>query len=73
MTTETMEDEIRVLARIEVAAATAEITHIARQLEDLRKQRIAINRREAALLADRLDARRRLNKAKVALGEDPSE
>lgn len=71
MTTETMEDEIRVLAKIEVSAARAEIEHIARQLEDLRKQRIAINRREAALLADRLDARRRMAKGKAALGEGP--
>lgn len=71
MTTESMEDEIRVLARIEKAAARAEIEHIARQLESIRKDRMALNRREAALLGERLEAQRRKRKAEVALGEDP--
>lgn len=71
MTTENMEDEIRVLARIEKAAARSEIEHIARQLEDLRKQRIGLNRREAELLGLRLEAQRRRRKAEVTLGEAP--
>lgn len=70
MTTQTMEDEIRVLAKIEVEAARREIEHIARQLEDIRKQRMALNRREAELLGDRLEARRRMAKGKAAIGED---
>lgn len=67
MTTESMEDEIRVLARIEVAAARKEIEHIARQLEDIRKERMRLNRREAELLGDRLEARRRMAKADAVL------
>ena len=70
MTTESMEDEIRVLAKIEVEAAKREIEHIARQLETIRKERMRLNRREAELLGDRLEARRRMAKGKAALGED---
>jgi len=67
MSTESLEDEIRLLAKIEVAAARKEIEHIARQLEDIRKERMRLNRREAELLGDRLEARRRMAKADAVL------
>jgi hypothetical protein len=70
MTTESLENEIRLLAKIEVEAARKEIEHIARQLEDIRKERMRLNRREAELLGDRLEARRRMAKGKAALGEE---
>jgi chromosome segregation ATPase len=67
MTTESLENEVRVLAAIEVAAARKEIEHIARQLEDIRKERMRLNRREAELLQQRLEARRRMAKADAVL------
>lgn len=53
-----------------VEGARKEIEHIARQLEDIRKERMRLNRREAELLGDRLEARRRMAKGKAALGEE---
>lgn len=67
MSTADLENEVRLLAKIESEAARKEIEHIARQLEDIRKQRMALNRREAELLGDRLEARRRMSKADAAL------
>jgi hypothetical protein len=67
MTTESMEDEIRVLAQIEVAAARREIEWIALRLAGIEKDRRHLNKREAELLADHHAAQVRLKQAMEAL------
>lgn len=67
MTTAEMEDEIRLLARIDLEAAKREITWIAQRLDGIEKDRRHLNKREAELLADRHAAQVRMKQALEAL------
>lgn len=66
-----LEDEVRLLARIEVEAAKREIAWIAQRLANLMSERKRLDRREMELLAERTDAHARLKRGLDALGGKP--
>lgn len=66
-----LEDEVRLLARIEVEAAKREVAWIAERLTRLAAERKRLDKREAELLAERTDAHARLKRGLDALGGKP--
>jgi hypothetical protein len=67
-----LEDEIRILAMIECAAAKKEIAWINQRLARLKVEREQLDRRESQLISDHAEARARLLNGQAALeGKKP--